>query len=38
MTNRFMVSVAVAALIAGAGFAHAQGTGAERERIAVLGV
>ncbi len=27
MTNRFMMSVATAALIAGAGFAHAQGTG-----------
>ena len=27
MTNRFMMSVAAAALIAGAGFAHAQGTG-----------
>ena len=29
MTNRFMMSVAAAALIAGAGFAHAQGTGHE---------
>ena len=27
MTNRFMISVAAAALIAGAGFANAQGTG-----------
>jgi hypothetical protein len=31
MTNRFMMSVAAAALIAGAGFAHAQGTGTSRE-------
>ena len=28
MTNRFMISVAAAALIAGTGFANAQGTGA----------
>ena len=27
MTNRFLISVAVAALIAGTGFANAQGTG-----------
>ena len=27
MNNRFMISVAAAALIAGAGFANAQGTG-----------
>ena len=27
MTNRFMISVAAAALIAGTGFANAQGTG-----------
>ena len=27
MTNRFMISVAVAALLAGTGFANAQGTG-----------
>jgi hypothetical protein len=31
MTNRFMISVAVAALIAGTGFANAQGTGMSRE-------
>lgn len=31
MTNRFMMSVAAMALIAGAGFAHAQGTGMSRE-------
>jgi hypothetical protein len=31
MTNRFMVSVAAAALIAGTGFANAQGTGTNRE-------
>jgi Protein of unknown function (DUF1236) len=31
MTNRFMMSVAAMALIAGAGFAHAQGTGMGRE-------
>jgi hypothetical protein len=31
MTNRFMMSVAAAALIAGAGFANAQGTGTSRE-------
>jgi hypothetical protein len=30
MTNRFMMSVAAAALIAGAGFAYAQGTGGEK--------
>jgi hypothetical protein len=30
MTNRFMMSVAAAALIAGSGFAYAQGTGSER--------
>jgi hypothetical protein len=30
MTNRLMMSVAAAALIAGAGFANAQGTGTER--------
>jgi len=32
MTNRFMMSVAAAALIAGAGFANAQGTGKDREQ------
>jgi hypothetical protein len=31
MSNRFMMSVAIAALIAGTGFANAQGTGAARE-------
>jgi hypothetical protein len=31
MTNRLMISVAVAALIAGTGFANAQGTGMSRE-------
>jgi hypothetical protein len=31
MTNRFMISVAAAALIAGTGFANAQGTGTNRE-------
>jgi len=31
MTNRFMMSVAIAALIAGTGFANAQGTGVSRE-------
>jgi hypothetical protein len=31
MSNRFLMSVAVAALIAGTGFANAQGTGAGRE-------
>jgi hypothetical protein len=31
MTNRFMMSVAAAALIAGTGFANAQGTGTSRE-------
>ena len=31
MTDRFMMSVAAAALIAGTGFAHAQGTGMSRE-------
>jgi len=31
MTNRFMISVAAAALIAGTGFANAQGTGMNRE-------
>jgi hypothetical protein len=31
MTNRFMISAAVAALIAGTGFANAQGTGTSRE-------
>jgi hypothetical protein len=30
MTNRFMMSVAAATLIAGAGFAYAQGTGGEK--------
>ena len=30
MTNRFMISVAAAALIAGTGFANAQGTGTSR--------
>jgi hypothetical protein len=32
MTNRFMTSVAAVALIAGAGFANAQGTGTNREQ------
>jgi Protein of unknown function (DUF1236) len=31
MTNRFMISVAAVALIAGTGFANAQGTGTSRE-------
>ena len=31
MSNRYLMSVAVAALIAGTGFANAQGTGAARE-------
>ena len=31
MTNRFLISVAAAALIAGTGFANAQGTGTGRE-------
>ena len=31
MTNRLMISVAAAALIAGTGFANAQGTGTGRE-------
>jgi len=31
MTNRFLISTAVAALIAGTGFANAQGTGVSRE-------
>jgi hypothetical protein len=31
MTNRFMISVAAAALLAGTGFANAQGTGMSRE-------
>jgi hypothetical protein len=31
MTNRFLISVAAAALIAGTGFAYAQGTGTSRE-------
>jgi len=31
MSNRFMMSVAIAALIAGTGFANAQGTGTSRE-------
>ena len=31
MTNRLMMSVAAAALIAGTGFANAQGTGTGRE-------
>jgi Protein of unknown function (DUF1236) len=31
MTNRFLISAAVAALIAGTGFANAQGTGMNRE-------
>src|SRR5665647_575305 len=37
MTNRFMLSVAVAALIAGTGFANAQGTGMSREGGAAAG-
>jgi len=32
MTNRFFISAAVAALIAGTGFANAQGTGSSREQ------
>jgi len=32
MTNRFMMSLAATALIAGAGFANAQGTGKDREQ------
>ena len=31
MTNRFMISVAAVALIAGTGFANAQGTGTNRD-------
>ena len=31
MTNRFLISVAAAALIAGTGFANAQGTGMSRD-------
>ncbi len=31
MTNRFMISVAAVALIAGTGFANAQGTGMGKE-------
>ena len=31
MTNRFLISVAAAALIAGTGFANAQGTGTSRD-------
>ncbi|MBR1143382.1 DUF1236 domain-containing protein [Bradyrhizobium sp. AUGA SZCCT0431] len=31
MSNRFLISAAVAALIAGTGFAHAQGTGMSKE-------
>src|SRR5260370_3245560 len=34
MTNRFLMSVAAAALIAGTGFANAQGTGTSREPTA----
>ena len=33
MTNRLMISVAAAALIAGTGFANAQGTGMSREAL-----
>ena len=32
MTNRFLISVAAAALIAGTGFANAQGTGMGRDQ------
>ena len=32
MTNRFLISVAAAALIAGTGFANAQGTGGGMEK------
>src|SRR6478735_8335588 len=32
MTNRFLISAAVAALITGTGFANAQGTGSSREQ------
>ena len=31
MSNRFLISVAAAALIAGTGFANAQGTGTSKE-------
>jgi hypothetical protein len=37
MTNRFLISAAVAALIAGTGFANAQGTGTSREGAAAGG-
>jgi hypothetical protein len=37
MTNRFLISVAAAALIAGTGFANAQGTGTSREGGASAG-
>ena len=33
MTNRFLISAAVAALIAGTGFANAQGTGMNRDEV-----
>ena len=33
MTNRFLISAAAAALIAGTGFANAQGTGTSREGV-----
>jgi len=32
MTNRFLISAAIAALVAGTGFANAQGTGSSREQ------
>ncbi|QWG11251.1 DUF1236 domain-containing protein [Bradyrhizobium sediminis] len=38
MTNRFLISVAAAALIAGTGFANAQGTGMSREDGAAGGI
>ena len=31
MTNRFLISAAIAALVAGTGFANAQGTGTNRD-------
>ncbi|QWG21438.1 DUF1236 domain-containing protein [Bradyrhizobium sediminis] len=38
MTNRFLISVAAAALIAGTGFANAQGTGMSRQDGAAGGI
>ena len=37
MTNRLMVSVAAIALLAGAGFAHAQGAGGAGGHVVVAG-